>query len=160
MRKPSNDRASNVTPFLTTDDGREIELDTPAFLDWLEANDSFRFDAGFGGEDGYRARKEFLSGVYYWYAVKKVNNKLHKRFIGKTNEVTHNRLIEVAQNIRQPAARQPKLVSADVPAPTAQPALADMSVATALTEQIAELKQLVIQQQHSIEELAGKLKAR
>jgi hypothetical protein len=160
-KQPSNDRASAVVPYLITDDRREIELDTPAFLHWLEQNDSFRFEAGVGGEDSYRARKEKLSGVDYWYAVKKVSGRLHKKFIGRSHEVTHNRLIEVAQTIRQPPKNK-KRFEDTTPTSTSstQSEQPPESAIAALSEQMAELRQLVIQQQKAIEELAGKSKAR
>jgi uncharacterized phage infection (PIP) family protein YhgE len=87
-----------------------IDVDSPKWFEWLESHHSFRFNAGNGGENSYRARKELnkSQGVYYWYGVKKVDNKLHKKYIGKTNEVTHRRLIEVAEVIRQPSGKQPK----------------------------------------------------
>ncbi|MFM6863693.1 MAG: hypothetical protein ACKPKG_24090, partial [Dolichospermum sp.] len=44
----------------------------------------------------------------YWYAFKKVNGKLHKRYIGKPHEVTHNRLCEVAKSIRDVKVRPAK----------------------------------------------------
>lgn len=85
---------------LETDKGSLIKIDSDSWFQWLEENASFKFVAGFGGEDSYRARKEVLGGVVYWYAFKKVNGKLHKRYIGKPHEVTHNRLCEVAKSIR------------------------------------------------------------
>lgn len=103
--KPQDNRASDDSQHLETSEGKLIKLDTPKFLNWLEANNSFRFEAGYGGEDSYRARKETLSSGEYWYAVKKVNGKLHKKFIGKSGEVTHARLIEVSKLIRQPAIK-------------------------------------------------------
>ncbi|MFM6278952.1 MAG: hypothetical protein ACKN9K_11480, partial [Dolichospermum sp.] len=75
---------------------------------WLGENASFKFTAGFGGENSYRARKEVLGGVVYWYAFKKVNGKLHKRYIGKPHEVTHKRLCEVAKSIRDVKVRPAK----------------------------------------------------
>lgn len=85
---------------LETDNGSLIKIDSDSWFQWLEENASFKFVAGFGGDDSYRARKEVLGGVVYWYAFKKVNGKLHKRYIGKPREVTHNRLCEVARSIR------------------------------------------------------------
>ena len=160
-KQPSNNRASDVAPYLTTDDGREIELDTPAFLDWLEQNDSFRFEAGVGGEDSYRARKEKLSGVDYWYAVKKVSGRLHKKFLGRSSEVTQNRLIEVAQTIRQPpkSKKQPEDTTPTATSSTQSEQPSQNAIAL-LSQQIAELTQLVVQGQKTISELAGKLKAR
>ncbi|MFM6220507.1 MAG: hypothetical protein ACKPDM_09095, partial [Dolichospermum sp.] len=85
-----------------------IKIDSDSWFQWLGENASFKFTAGFGGEDSYRARKEVLGGVVYWYAFKKVNGKLHKRYIGKPHEVTHNRLCEVAKSIRDVKVRPAK----------------------------------------------------
>ncbi|MEY3255228.1 MAG: hypothetical protein RLZZ29_359 [Cyanobacteriota bacterium] len=93
-------KAIDTDIHLETDNGNLIKIDSDSWFQWLEENASFKFTAGFGGEDSYRARKEVLGGVVYWYAFKKVNGKLHKRYIGKPHEVTHNRLREVAKSIR------------------------------------------------------------
>ncbi|MFM5995870.1 MAG: coiled-coil domain-containing protein [Dolichospermum sp.] len=93
-------KAIDTDIHLETDNGNLIKIDSDSWFQWLGENASFKFTAGFGGEDSYRARKEVLGGVVYWYAFKKVNGKLHKRYIGKPHEVTHNRLCEVAKSIR------------------------------------------------------------
>ncbi|MFM6552297.1 MAG: hypothetical protein ACKPHV_21945, partial [Microcystis panniformis] len=82
--------------------GKVIKVNSQAWFDWLSANDSFRFIAG---NNSYRARKEFnqAAKIYYWYGVKKVNGKLHKKFIGKSDAVTHARLIEISSLIMQPS---------------------------------------------------------
>ncbi|MFM6076129.1 MAG: hypothetical protein ACKPB9_31835, partial [Dolichospermum sp.] len=82
--------------------GKVIKVNSQAWFDWLSANDSFRFIAG---NNSYRARKEFnqAAKIYYWYGVKKVNGKLHKKFIGKSDSVTHARLIEISSLIMQPS---------------------------------------------------------
>ncbi len=93
-------KAIDTDIHLETDNGNLIKIESDSWFQWLEENTSFKFTAGFGGEDSYRARKEVLGGVVYWYAFKKVNGKLHKRYIGKPHEVTHNRLCEVAKSIK------------------------------------------------------------
>ncbi|MFM6266595.1 MAG: hypothetical protein ACKPFA_08855 [Dolichospermum sp.] len=93
---------------LETDNGKLIKIDSDRWFQWLGQNASFKFTAGFGGENSYRARKEVLGGVVYWYAFKKVNGKLHKRYIGKPHEVTHKRLCEVAKSIRDVKVRPAK----------------------------------------------------
>lgn len=148
--KPLDNRASDDDQHLATDNNKLIKLDTPAFLNWLESNKSFRFEAGTGGCDSYRARKETLSGVDYWYAVKKVNGKLHKRFIGKSEDVTHPRLIEVSKLIRQPSTRNKQPIDN----PEQQP---EQPPQTDLTERVAQLEQLVNQLQGEIGLLAKKL---
>lgn len=100
--KKLDNSASDQDENLETELGNLIKIDSQAFQDWLEANNSFKFVAGFSGCHSYRARKEALRGVNYWYAVKRVNGVLHKKFIGKSHEVTHSRLCEVANVIMQP----------------------------------------------------------
>lgn len=133
------------SPYLTTADG-QISFDNPEFSQWLEANTSFRFEAG---ENSYRARKERLSSGVYWYAYKKVAGKLHKRYIGKTEEVTYIRLLEIAQGIRQPSVRQPKPEAAQSPAinPSANAALETLRV------EVSELRETVRRHQRALEDL-------
>lgn len=155
--KPLDNRASDDDQHLATDDNKLIKLDTPAFLTWLESNKSFRFEAGIGGCDSYRARKETLSGVDYWYAVKKVNGKLHKRFIGKSEDVTHPRLVEISKLIRQPSTRNKQPIDNPELQPELQPGQPPQLPQTDLTERVAQLEQLVNQLQGEIELLAKKL---
>lgn len=96
---------------LETSEGKLLKFGTQQLTDWLHNNVSFKFIAGDGGENSYRARKETRKGFDYWYAYKKVNGKLHKQFIAKTELLTHERLVEVSLTIRQPPTpRQPKVV--------------------------------------------------
>ena len=85
-------------------DGSIIALDSQKFLVWLENNQSFRFDCGLAGKDGYTARKERSE---YWYAYKKIAGKLHKRYIGRTDEITLLKLLEVAHKLQSDAIIQP-----------------------------------------------------
>ncbi len=101
-------KAIDTDIHLETDNASLIKIDSDTWFQWLEENTSFKFTAGFGGKDSYRARKEVLGGVVYWYAFKKVNGKLHKRYIGKPHEVTHNRLCEVAKSIRDVKVKSAK----------------------------------------------------
>ncbi|MDF5726617.1 MAG: hypothetical protein PUP92_00920 [Rhizonema sp. PD38] len=102
MPKQSSTACLNLDLGYLEESGSSIQVDTPEFQDWLHNNDSFRVEAL---ENSYRARKESYTGVPYWYAIKKVAGKLHKRFIGKTGEVTLVRLNQIAQLIRQPSAK-------------------------------------------------------
>ena len=92
-----NDKTFETSP------GNPIQLDTPKWFNWLAdgENNSFRFNAD---DNSYRARKEYnkLQDTHYWYAVKKVSGRLHKKFIGKSEQVTHDRLCEVAKTITVP----------------------------------------------------------
>lgn len=85
--------------FLETKEGSMIEVGSSKFLSWLDNPDnrSFRFIAGFAGEQSFTARKETSKKgeADYWYGYRKVSGKLHKRYIGKSEDVTLERLKEV-----------------------------------------------------------------
>ncbi|NMG20700.1 GIY-YIG nuclease family protein [Brasilonema bromeliae] len=120
------------------DNKTRIDCNTPSFEQWLQDNISFRVEAG---ENSYRARKESYTSNDYWYAVKKVDGKLHKKFIGKSDEVTCDRLKEVADVIRQPPVKTPPKA---VVQPVDQISLAQKITAleaqvTAMQEQLTKL---------------------
>ena len=71
--------------------GKKIEVGFRQWYEWLEHSEtkSFRVDDG----EGYTARKETAKG--YWYAYRKVEGKLHKRYIGVSKALTLRRLAEV-----------------------------------------------------------------
>lgn len=118
-------------------DGGIIALKSPKFVVWLEMNRSFRFDCGLAGKDGYTARKE-NSG--YWYAYKKIQGKLHKRYIGPGNEITISRLLEVAH----------KLVS--------EPKLHNKKLPNKLPNKVTEVTQVtLVEMQRAIESLTRRV---
>ncbi len=102
--------------FLETPEGNMIEVGSPNFLSWLDNPDnrSFRFIAGFAGDQSFTARKETSKKgeADYWYGYRKVEGKLHKRYIGKSLDVTLDRLKAVAVALSTPAT--PRKQSAKV----------------------------------------------
>jgi len=132
-----NNTANEFSKFLTTEN-EAIELDTSDFCNWLKNNESFKFVSGIGGTHSYRARKEKGN---YWYAIKKVNGKIHKQFIGKSEQVTHSRLLEVAQTILQPPKPRHK---------------ADPEVAMHSSGDLAEIWEAIRQLREEINQLSGK----
>jgi cell division protein FtsB len=83
--------------------GKIADVGSRLWHRWLEHPEtkSFRVDDG----DGYTARKETVKG--YWYAYRKVEGKLHKRYIGLSEALTLERLAEVGKLFDIPT--QPKL---------------------------------------------------
>jgi hypothetical protein len=88
-------------------EGETISLKTRKFTLWLSnpENRSFRFITGLGGEQSFTARKETSKKGEgdYWYGYRKVEGRLHKRYIGKSEDVTLLRLKEVAVTLDTPA---------------------------------------------------------
>jgi len=76
-------------------DGNVIEVDTPEWQQWLgnPENRSFRFD---DLSDSYTCRKERVRGVdSYWYAYRSIDGKTRSKYIGKSDALTHEKLMAV-----------------------------------------------------------------
>lgn len=93
--------------------GKCFAVNSQQWWSWLNSDDaeSFRFECDFGVK-GYRARREEIkarSGSF-WYAYKRVEGKLRKRYLGKSEELSLERLESVAYDLAKPAEPiQPKI---------------------------------------------------
>src|SRR5919202_3240542 len=74
---------------------RTIVVGSDAWWRWLadEHTTTFRFSDGAGS---FTARRELVKGSSYWYAYRKHAGRLRKAYLGKTPELTHERLSAVA----------------------------------------------------------------
>lgn len=65
------------------------------WFEWLQSpsNRSVRVESI---HSNFTLRKELRSGIAYWYAYKKINKKLHNRYVGESLTVTPNKLLDVA----------------------------------------------------------------
>jgi DNA repair exonuclease SbcCD ATPase subunit len=89
--------------------GKVFEVDSWRGLTWLKSVTSFRF-VPTGANKPYTARKESGKGGDYWYGYRKVVGKLHKRYIGKSSELTTAKLEEIAEALNVSAEpRLPKV---------------------------------------------------
>ncbi len=74
---------------------RSIVPDSPAWFAWLDERSSFAFHGQVGS---YTARLETVQrGERYWYAYRRTGQKLRKKYLGKTDELTIARLEQVAR---------------------------------------------------------------
>src|SRR5215470_14290284 len=72
----------------------EVVPESPAWFAWLAEVSSFAFS---GQAGSYTARKEAAQrGDRYWYAYLRSGQKLAKKYLGKTADLTLSRLEEVA----------------------------------------------------------------
>ena len=95
-----------VEGLLKTDSGEGIELRSPEWWLWLGLHTSFRYEST-SSQSGFTCRVE-KSG--YWYGYRRVACKLHKRYIGKLEELTSERLEEIAVLLSEPLQpREPKV---------------------------------------------------
>src|SRR5438552_8678800 len=69
--------------------------DSPAWFAWLAERSSFAFH---GQQGSYTARLETMQrGERYWYAYRRAGQKLRKKYLGKTADLTLARLEQVAR---------------------------------------------------------------
>ncbi len=81
--------------------GKCFEVGSSEWWEWISSDaESFRFECDFGVK-GYRARKEEIKSRAgsFWYAYKRVEGKLRKRYLGKSEELTLERLESVAYDL-------------------------------------------------------------
>jgi myosin heavy subunit len=122
--------------------GKKIEVGFRQWYEWLEHPEtkSFRVDDG----EGYTARKETAKG--YWYAYRKVEGKLHKRYIGVSKALTLRRLAEIGELFDIPS--RPKL-----PKPVGN----SVDLNEELHKQLGNLEEILQQTQAKLEKALGEL---
>jgi DNA-binding CsgD family transcriptional regulator len=83
-----------------------ISLDSTAWWRWLAATETTTFH--FKNDRGsFTARRERKHGKWYWYAYRKQHGKLHKAYLGKTEELALERLNMVALHLNEQTAEAP-----------------------------------------------------
>jgi hypothetical protein len=100
-----------VAGILELPDGHCFEVGNSEWWEWLNSEEakSFRFECDFGVKS-YGARKETIksrSGSF-WYGYKRIDGKLRKRYLGKSNELTLERLESIAYDLAKPAEPKPE----------------------------------------------------
>ena len=77
-----------------------VALDRHEWFDWLASIPSFTFR---GQQGELTVRQETRSGCTYWYAYRRLGEKMAKRYLGRTAELTLARLEQVAAQLARPA---------------------------------------------------------
>ncbi len=75
-----------------------ISLHSPAWFTWLEGHSIFVYESPFLH---FTARKERRASGAYWYAYRRQGGKLHTAYLGKSEELTLERLSAVASGMQQ-----------------------------------------------------------
>jgi LuxR family maltose regulon positive regulatory protein len=80
-----------------------ISVESHAWWSWLndEGTTTFRYANAVGS---FTARREYKRGGWYWYAYRRRHGKLHKAYLGKSEELTLERLKTAAEALGQPPA--------------------------------------------------------
>src|SRR5579884_1414025 len=87
---------------------QRIPIDSPEWLQWLcGAHTTFRFESEQGS---FTARRENKGGGWYWYAYRKAHGRLHKTYLGKSTELSRERMHAALQTLltQEAAASMPK----------------------------------------------------
>lgn len=129
-----------------------IELSSVDWLNWLTQHSSFRYEPQ-SAHPGFTVRVE-KSG--YWYGYRKVAGRLHKKYIGKTQELTIERLEEIAGQLEQPPQPREKVTQNKV---TESGVTQKVTENYATSDDIARLWQALETLRDEVQAL-GKLKAR
>lgn len=87
-------------------DGTTVEVDSSMWYSWLRKNTSFRFESGIAGDNSFTARKHQRQSGGFWYAYRKVDGKLRNVYIGKSEGLTVEKMLEVALKLSQPSEPQ------------------------------------------------------
>jgi LuxR family maltose regulon positive regulatory protein len=91
MRKKSKPLVR--TDFLVICDSKDstkpIQVGSQLWYDWLTQNDGFVYE---GNSGHLTARSELRRGIRYWYAHRRREGKLTKTYLGKSKELTFERL--------------------------------------------------------------------
>jgi hypothetical protein len=98
--------ASVVQGLIEAEDGKVFELDSCKGSAWLESASSFRYEPT-GANKPYTVRQETKKGGDYWYGYRKVAGKLHKKYIGKSSELSTAKLEEIAEALN--TSQQPRV---------------------------------------------------
>jgi LuxR family transcriptional regulator, maltose regulon positive regulatory protein len=95
-------KANKSTPVVKSgilyseDENNGLRIDSPEWFAWVKNGATFYFeDRGLT----YTARAEKRRQGLSWYAFKKVGGKLHKRYIGRCEGLSRERLDDVANAI-------------------------------------------------------------
>jgi chromosome segregation ATPase len=93
--------ASVVQGLIETEGGKVFDLDSCKGSTWVESVNSFKY-VPTGASNPYTVRKEAKKGGDYWYGYRKVAGKLHKKYIGKSSELSTTKLEEIAKALNTP----------------------------------------------------------
>ena len=90
--------------------GKILTVDSRQWFRWLDEPETTAFK--FEVSDGFTARKE-TNG--YWYGYRKINRRLHKRYLGKSSSLSLSKLSEIKELLKVPAvSKLPKSVGNSV----------------------------------------------
>ena len=139
---------------IETENGKVFELDSARGKVWLESALSFRFEPA-GDNKPYTVRKESGKGGDYWYGYRKQNGRLHKKYIGKSSELSTAKLEEIAEALNTPP--QPRVTNKVTEVTEGSKRVTDRVTDTRDGDRLTALELQVQALQESLEALRGEL---
>lgn len=94
---------------LTIPQGDVVSLDTPDWFAWLEQTSSFCY-SGTHPLIRLTVRREQRRQQFYWYAYCKWDSKLHNVYLGKSRQLTQDRLEAACQTLWQQVKQTKQLI--------------------------------------------------
>lgn len=94
-RKEHKSTPKIVGRFLYTEQAA-LPLDSQPFFDWLAHHSTFYFDSPLGS---FTARQEPRANGLFWYAFRRYRKKLYKAYLGRSADLTSERLVAVAEHL-------------------------------------------------------------
>ncbi len=109
-------------------DGRDyrLEVGIPAWFDWLDTVATFAYKSDQGSFTAHKEKAGNNRGGWYWRAYRRHEGKLYRSYLGKSEELTLERLNIVAQSLETRRGR--------FTAPTA-----DLSTPTGLSDEFVKV---------------------
>lgn len=101
VHKQTKSRAHLIGDTLYTPDGM-ITVGSRAWYVWLQHNTAVYCEnvaPEYDIKASFTARRETRNGINYWYAYSRVVGKLHKRFIGQSEDFDFKKLWEIARKM-------------------------------------------------------------
>lgn len=83
-----------------------VKVGSPEWFTWLKTATSFSFAAGRASFVARNEKRRSESG--FWYAYRKNEGKTVKAYIGKTETVTYDRLIEISEKFNPSPFSSPR----------------------------------------------------
>jgi hypothetical protein len=102
-------KASATTPVIaggtlyTDDEASGAAVGSQAFYTWLLGATSFYYDGEGGSFTARREKRQRGDAGGYWYAYREIRGKLRSAYLGKSENLTGERLRQVAQKLAEHA---------------------------------------------------------
>jgi hypothetical protein len=100
MARKEHKTTPKVLGHILYTDSAAVRLESPAWFDWLECHPTFYLESNVGT---FTARRELRAGAAFWYAFRRYQKKLYKAYLGRSADLTCERLLVVAQQLAEKA---------------------------------------------------------